>query len=76
MTASDDYERVKTQARDRTGLLIVRLWIDGNPRDGLRARITQTLDTADAEQSMATAADPEDIYAAVRTWIEAFVASN
>ena len=57
---------------DRTGILILRLWIEADARDGLRARITQTLDSGD-EQAMATAANPEDIYAVVRTWVEAFV---
>ncbi len=58
---------------DRTGLLIVRLWIEPNAREGLRARITQTLDLAGAEQTMAAASNPDDIYAAVRTWVETFV---
>ena len=57
---------------DRTGILILRLWIEEDAPDGLRARITQTLDSGD-EQAMATAANPEDIYAVVRTWVEAFV---
>ena len=57
---------------DRTGILILRLWIEADAREGLRARITQTLDSGD-EQAMATAAEPEDIYAVVRTWVEAFV---
>lgn len=62
-----------TQYSDRTGILIVRLWIEGNARDGFRARITQTLDSADEEHATATAGDPEDVYAVVRTWVEAFV---
>ena len=57
---------------DRTGILILRLWIEEDAHDGLRARITQTLDSGQ-EQAMATAADPEDIYAVVKTWVEAFV---
>jgi antitoxin component HigA of HigAB toxin-antitoxin module len=57
---------------DRTGILILRLWIEADAREGLRARITQTLDSGD-EQAMTTAAEPEDIYAVVRTWVEAFV---
>lgn len=61
------------QYSDRTGILIVRLWIEGDAREGLRARITQTLDSTSREQAMATAADPEDVYAVVRTWVETFV---
>jgi len=58
---------------DRTGILIVRLWIEGDAHGGFRARITQALDSASREQTMATAADPEDVYAVVRAWVEAFV---
>ena len=54
----------------------MRLWIEGSALGGFRARITQTLDSADAEQAMATAANPEDVYAVVRTWVEAFVNPN
>lgn len=61
---------------DRTGILIVRLWIEGDAHGGFRARITQALDSASREQTMATAADPEDVYAVVRTWVEAFVESG
>lgn len=65
-----------TRSRDRTGFLIVRLWIEGNPRDGLRARIMQTLDSTGNEQAMSTAASPEEIYATVKTWVETIVAPN
>ncbi len=64
---------MKALTSDRTGILIVRLWIEGNAHEGFRARITRTLDSTDHEQEMATAAAPEDIYAVVRTWVEAFV---
>ena len=64
---------MNTQSADRTGILIVRLWIEANAREGFRARITQTLDSTGPEQAMATAAHPEDIYSVVRTWVEAFV---
>lgn len=67
---------MKTQSSDRTGILIVRVWIEGDARDGFRARITQTLDSAGPEQTMATAANPEDIYAMVRNWVETFVNPN
>jgi hypothetical protein len=58
---------------DRTGFLIVRLWIEGNRRDGLRARITQTLDSTGDEHEMTTVATPEGIYEVVQTWVEAIV---
>ncbi len=64
---------MKAQDSERTGILIVRLWIEGNAPEGFRARITRTLDSASHEQEMVVAAAPEDIYAVVRTWVEAFV---
>lgn len=61
---------------DRTGILIVRLWIEGDAHGGFRARITQTLDSASREQTTTTAAVPEGLYAVIRTWVEAFVESG
>jgi hypothetical protein len=58
---------------DRTGILIVRLWIEGDARQGFRARVMHTLDSTGSERAMSTSADPEDVCAVVRTWVEAFV---
>jgi hypothetical protein len=76
VTAGNEDGRMTTQTADRTGVLIVRLWIEGNPHDGFRARITQTLDSTDDEQTMSTAANPDDLCAVVRTWVDAFVNSE
>ena len=76
MTASAEDERMKTPTPDRTGILIVRLWIEGTADGGLRARITQTHDTTGPEQAMASAATPDDIYSVVRTWVETFINLN
>ena len=67
---------MKTPTSERTGILIVRLWIEGTADGGLRARITQTHDATGPEQAMASAATPDDIYAVVRTWVETFVTPN
>ena len=67
---------MKTNSPDRTGILIMRLWMESNLRGGLRARITQTLDSAGGERTIATTTEPEDIYATVRTCVEAFVSPN
>ena len=65
---------MQSRSSDRTGILIVRLWTEGGAREGFRARITQTLDSTGPTEPTATAeADPEDVYDAVRTWVEAFV---
>ncbi len=73
MTDGGDDARMTEGPRDRTGFLIVRLWIEGNRRDGLRARITHTLDSTGDEHEMSTAATPEEIYAVVQTWVETIV---
>lgn len=58
---------------DRTGFLVVRLWVEGNRGDGLRARITQTLDSMGDEHEVTTAATAEEVYSVVQTWVEAIV---
>lgn len=67
---------MKPNPSDRTGLLIVRLWIEGNATDGFRARITQTLDSAGTERAVAMAGTPEDVSAVVQNWVDEFVSSN
>jgi hypothetical protein len=65
-----------TQPSDRTGLLVVRLWIEGNARDGFRARITQTLDSAGTERAVAMAGTPQAVCTVVQNWVDEFVNSN
>lgn len=67
---------MKVNVNDRTGMLIVRLWIEGVSSTGLRARITRTLDTTGPEHSVAVAATPDDVYSIVRGWVEEFVGAN
>jgi hypothetical protein len=64
---------METRSSDRTGIMVVRVWIESNARGGFRARLTHTLDSTAHEAEIAAAADPEDIYAVVRSWVEAFV---
>lgn len=61
---------------DRSGVLILRLWVETNHSAGLRARITQMLDTSRTEQSVAVAASADDICAIVKDWVEAFAAPS
>jgi hypothetical protein len=63
---------MKLRSSDRTGVLIVRLWIEANHERGLRARITQTLGATATEQSLAVTASADDICAVVRRWVEDF----
>lgn len=67
---------MKRSPSDRSGVLIVRLWIEENHAHGLRARITQNLDTAAGEESVAVAASSEDICAVVKRWVEDFAGTG
>lgn len=57
----------------RTGVLIIRLWIEDSSGQNVRARIIQSMDIT-AEEPLATSASTiEDIDRKVRDWLEAFV---
>jgi hypothetical protein len=66
---------MKGSSSDRSGVLIVRLWSEANHQRGLRARVTQILDTMAAEESVAVAASAADICAVVERWVEDFAGS-
>lgn len=57
---------------DRTGVLLVRLWIEANHETSLRARITQSLDTMAIEQSVAVASSSDEICKVVKQWVDDF----
>jgi hypothetical protein len=60
--------------RNGTGLLVVRVWIErDSDDDGLRARITQTVDLHSGVKVVSVAATSDDVYAAVRGWLEAYL---
>jgi len=59
-----------TAASERSGVLVVRAWIEGETPQ-LKARISHTVDLAQREPETATASSPEQIYAEVRRWLEA-----
>jgi hypothetical protein len=59
---------------ERTGILVLRVW--GNAKDGLRARITQVTDVHDTSEIITTAKSPEEIHAAVATWLQGFLVSD
>jgi hypothetical protein len=60
-------------SQERTGVLVIRVWVEGD-EERFRARITQSLDVTAAEQVVSSAASVEDISAAVRAWLDAFIA--
>jgi hypothetical protein len=52
-----------------TGVLLVRLWVEGNPETGLRARITRTDDIEDGDRITTTAGTVADVIAVVQSWL-------
>lgn len=57
----------------RTGLLVVRAWLEDDRPEALRARITSTVDLSHRDFSVVTAHAPEEIQDAVRAWLAAFL---
>jgi hypothetical protein len=58
---------------ERTGLLVIRAWIEENGDVRLRARITRMVDVAAREQISTVVATPEEITGAVAEWLETFL---
>ena len=57
----------------RTGVLIIRLWVEDSHGQNVRARIIQSMDIT-AEEPVATSASTvEDVIRKVRQWMDAFV---
>jgi hypothetical protein len=63
--------------RERTGVVVIRLWIERQSAgDGLRARITLVRDLGDSDPESAVAADPEEVMAVVRRFVEEFAGAR
>lgn len=58
---------------DRVGVLVVRVRAEGPLAEGLRARITTTLDLSSGDEVVTLATDKEGVLAAVREWLDAFI---
>ncbi|MFC8918392.1 hypothetical protein ACGF5F_35260 [Streptomyces sp. NPDC047821] len=52
----------------RSGVLILRVWVEGGGPDGFRARILQTVDGE--ERHPAAACQRTDVLLAVRDWLD------
>jgi len=57
---------------DRTGVLVIRVWTEGDRAQGLRARITGTLDLTAPEEVSTTASSADEIEAVVHGWLREF----
>jgi hypothetical protein len=64
---------VSVTASERAGVIVVRVWIEGDA--SARARITASSDLSSDEQTIAVAAGVEQIVAAVRDWLEQFLSA-
>jgi hypothetical protein len=62
-------------ATERTGLLIIRVWIGEDADTRPRARITQLLDLAAPHPVVTAAQSAEAIHVIVQRWLEAFLAA-
>jgi hypothetical protein len=62
-----------TAAADRTGVMVVRIWIEGHG-ESIRARLTETLDIASGEESSHVVASEEEIVEGIRQWVREFAA--
>lgn len=58
---------------ERTGVLVIRAWIESGGENALRARITSTLDVAERGEVSTVASTPEAVTAAVAGWLRALL---
>lgn len=59
---------------ERTGVLVVRAWVEGDAPAVLRARMTWTFDLADREPTTKAYAGVDAIEAAAKAWLDEFMA--
>lgn len=57
----------------RTGVLVLRVWLEDREQDALRARITETLDISTSNEIERTAVGEDEILRAVGVWVRSFL---
>jgi hypothetical protein len=62
--------------RERTGVLVIRVWVERGVPSPLRARMTARSELACREQTVTVAAGVDAIVAAVREWLTTFVPTD
>jgi hypothetical protein len=62
--------------RTRTGLLIVRAWVEPGSSSPLRTQIRMTTDIAHGFEASLTLAHEEEVVEAVRAWLSDMVAGS
>lgn len=59
-------------ATERTGILVIRVWLEQDPPGQLRARLTQAADLGETPTTLALASDVAGICDAVEAWLRRF----
>jgi hypothetical protein len=62
-----------SRSSKRTGVLVVRIWLENDPEAPLRARVSRSLDLDTAPVEELTVASAEEVAELVRDWLEAFL---
>ena len=60
----------------RTGLLIIRAWVEDGSSEPLRAEVRATTDVSAGFDRAVTLARPEDVGATVQTWLVEVLADS
>ena len=58
----------------RTGVLVMRAWLEDSSDTGLRVRITQVFDISQRGEIVAIVGTRDEAEMAVRSWLDAFSA--
>jgi hypothetical protein len=58
---------------ERTGILVIRVWLEQEPPGQLRARLTEAVDLGEVPTTFTTAADVRAICDAVEAWLQRFL---
>lgn len=59
---------------ERTGVMVVRVWLEDAHRDPLRVTLTSRLDVEGGEETRRTAGSVEAACEVLREWLEEFLA--
>jgi hypothetical protein len=60
---------------ERSGILVIRIWLEQEPPGRLRARLTQAADLGESPTTLASVADVPGVCAAVEAWLRRFMDS-
>ena len=60
---------------ERTGILVIRIWLEQDPPGQLRARLTQAAGLGEAPTTLTVASDVAGICDAVEAWLGRFLDS-